>query len=66
MTNSAFSAAERRHLQEPDPQLCDWCDRDAEPGSALCAGCADDQHDYDQDAAQAREERAEARGRHSL
>lgn len=24
-----------------DPDRCDHCHRDAEPGSALCAGCAD-------------------------
>jgi hypothetical protein len=37
---------------------CDRCDRDAEPGSALCAGCEDDQWWAEKMAAEDKETRA--------
>ena len=40
------------HVPRP---VCDRCDRDAEPGSALCVGCADRQYFYDRDAAEEKE-----------
>lgn len=47
MSNDAFTAAEARWLQEPDRDECDRCDRDAEPGSALCAVHEDEAHEHE-------------------
>ena len=47
MSNNAFSAAEKRFLEE-DPDACDvlGCQYDAEPESILCAAHEDQVHDY--------------------
>ena len=47
MTNSPFSAGEKRWLEEPD-RACDvlGCQYDAEPESILCAAHEDQVHDY--------------------
>ena len=45
--SDAFSASERRWLEEPD-RACDvlGCQYDAEPESILCAAHEDEVHDY--------------------
>lgn len=54
MSNSAFSAAEARHLAEPE----DRCDRCGEPtdGSALCWHHADEQYEAELQATEGNEE----------
>lgn len=43
-----------KHRADP---TCDRCHRQPEPGSALCAGCADDDYWAAKDAAEEAEER---------
>jgi hypothetical protein len=44
MSNSAFAAAERHYLTEPEPDVCPRCGEES-PDSGLCATCSDAEHD---------------------
>ena len=39
----------------PEPARCDRCQREPAPGSALCAGCEDDQYWADKERAEDKE-----------